>query len=283
MDRNLANEDKLMNFQHYFDSASQKHPAIQEINEIRRYKYLIFQLTRRDILARYKRSFLGVAWTMLNPLGMMIVMSLIFSNLFKQVGNYPTYVLSGLIAWNFFSQSTNAAMSGIVWGGNLIQRIYVPRTSFAISAILTALVNLFLSIVPLIIVMLFGRAPISLAMAFLPVPMLILATFALGVGLILSTIAVYFPDVEEMYAIILIAWMYLTPVIYPESIIPAQFTTLYHLNPMYHLVKLFRMPIYDGRIPTLEEILPAAIMSVVVLVIGWLFFTSKSDEFAYRI
>ncbi|MCE5226957.1 MAG: ABC transporter permease [Porphyromonadaceae bacterium] len=272
-----------MTAQPYYDSSVQKSPAIEEIREIRRYKYLIFQLTRRDILARYKRSFLGVAWTMLNPLGMMIVMTIVFSNLFKSVESYPAYVLSGLIAWNFFSQSTNAAMSGIMWGGNLMQRIYVPRTSFALSAILTALVNLVLSIVPLIIVMLFTRTPISISILFLPISMVILAAFALGVGLILSTMAVYFPDVSEMYQIILIAWMYLSPVIYPESIIPERILTIYHLNPMYHLIRLFRLPIYGGRIPTIEEILPAAIISIIVLVVGWLFFTSKSDEFAYRI
>jgi len=267
----------------YFDSAVQNIPALEEIREIKRYKYLIFQLTRRDILARYKRSFLGVAWTMLNPLGMMLVMSFVFSQLFNQVANYPAYVLSGLIAWNFFAQGTNAAMSGIVWGGNLIQRIYVPRTSFAIAAVLTALVNLILSIVPLIVVMLFLHSPITPVIAFLPVPMLFLAMFALGVGLILSTLAVYFPDVSEMYQIILVAWMYLSPVIYPESIIPAKFITAFHLNPMYQLIRLFRLSIYDGRLPTIEEILPSAVISIVVLIIGWIFFTSKSDEFAYRV
>lgn len=279
----MTHTDKLMTLRPFYDSATQKVPALEEIREIKRYKYLIFQLTRRDILARYKRSFLGVAWTMLNPLGMMIVMSLVFSQLFKMVPNYPAYVLSGLVAWNFFSQSTSAAMSGIVWGGNLIQRIYVPRTSFAISAVLTALVNLSLSIVPLIAVMVFIKSPITPAIAFLPVSMIFLAAFALGVGLILSTLAVYFPDVAEMYQIILIAWMYLSPIIYPESIIPPQFNLLYHLNPMYQLVRLFRLPIYDGRIPTLAEIWPAAVVSIAVLVIGWLFFTSKSDEFAYRV
>lgn len=271
-----------MNPRPYYDSSLQKTSAIEEIREIFRYKYLVFQLTRRDILARYKRSFLGIAWTMLNPLGMMIVMSIVFSRLFSSVPSYPAYVLSGLIAWTFFSQSTNAAMSGIIWGGGLIQRIYVPRTSFAISAILTALVNLSLSVIPLLLVMLVMRVPISWSILFLPVSMLILAAFSLGIGLILSTMAVYFPDVAEMYQIVLIAWMYLTPVIYPEDIIPEQFSTLYHLNPMYQLIRLFRLPIYNGRLPTVEEILPAIIISVVVLIIGWLYFTSKSDEFAYR-
>jgi homopolymeric O-antigen transport system permease protein len=267
----------------YYDSAVHKFPALEEIREVSRYKYLLLQLTRRDILARYKRSFLGVAWTMLNPIGMMIVLSIVFSHLFSGVKSYPAYILSGLIAWTFFSQSTNAAMSGLVWGGSLIQRIYIPRTAFGVSAIGTALVNLFISVIPLLAVMLITRVALSWALIFLPVSILVLACFALGIGLILSTMAVYFPDVAEMYQIILLAWMYLTPIIYPESILPSNLQLIFKLNPMYYLVRLFRLPLMDGRIPTLGEILPAAICGIVALVIGWIFFTSKSDEFAYRI
>jgi ABC-type polysaccharide/polyol phosphate export permease len=267
----------------YYDSAIHKIPAVEEIREVSRYKYLLLQLTRRDILARYKRSFLGVAWTMLNPLGMMIILSVVFSQLFKQIPSYPAYVLSGLIAWNFFAQSTNASMSGLVWGGSLIQRIYIPRTSFGVSAIITALVNLILSIVPLLLVMLVTHTAVHIAIVFLPVSIVLLACFSLGIGLILSTMAVYFPDVAEMYQIILLAWMYLTPIIYPQEILPANLHPILTFNPMYYLVRLFRLPLLDGRIPTLGDIVPAAICGVGALIIGWVFFTSKSDEFAYRI
>ena len=267
----------------YYDSSVQKIPALEEIREIRRYKHLLLQLIRRDILARYKRSVLGVAWTMLNPLGMMIVLSVVFSHVFSGVASYPAYILSGLIAWNFFAQSTNASMSGLVWGGSLIQRIYIPRTSFGVSAIGTALVNFILSIVPLILVMLVTRTAIQWTIIFLPVAILLLACFALGVGLILSTMAVYFPDVAEMYQIILLAWMYITPIIYPEEILGPNLHWLFEINPMYYLVRLFRIPLLDGRIPTIEQILPAALCGLGVLVIGWIFFTAKSDEFAYRI
>lgn len=267
----------------YYDSSIHKIPALEEIQEIKRYKYLILQLIRRDILARYKRSFLGVAWTMLNPLGMMIILSVVFSQLFSSVQSYPAYLLSGLIAWNFFAQGTNAAMSGLVWGGGLIQRIYIPRTSFGVSAIGTALVNLVLSIVPLIFVMLVSRTNIHLSILYLPVSIIVLACFSLGIGLILSTMAVYFPDVTEMYQIILLAWMYLTPIIYPESILPANLHVIFDLNPMYYLIRLFRLPLLEGRIPTFTEFLPAAIFGFLALIIGWIFFTSKADDFAYRI
>jgi ABC-2 type transport system permease protein len=269
--------------QPYYDSSIHKIPALEEIREIRRYKYLIFQLTRRDILARYKRSFLGIAWTMLNPLGMMVIYSIVFSNLFSNVQSYSVYILSGLIAWNFFAQSTNASMSGLVWGGSLIQRIYIPRTAFGISAIGTALVNLVLSIVPLVLVMLATQTTIHISIVFLPVSILLLACFSLGIGLILSTMAVYFPDVAEMYQIILLAWFFLTPIMYPKEILASNLHWIFDLNPMYYLVNTFRLPILYGRIPTLEELLPAIFCGFGALIIGWIFFTSKSDEFAYRI
>ncbi len=267
----------------YYDSAIHKIPALDELREISRYKYLLLQLVRRDILARYKRSVLGVAWTMLNPLGTMVILSFVFSQVFSSVKSYPAYVLSGLLAWTFFSQSTHASMIGLVWGGSLIQRIYIPRTAFGVSAIGTALVNLLISLVPLLAVMLFTRVAIHITILYLPISILLLACFALGVGLILSTVAVYFPDVAEMYQILLLAWMYLTPIIYPKEILPSNFHLILELNPMYYLVNLFRIPLLDGRIPTFGELLPALICGLVTLAIGWVFFTSKSDEFAYRI
>ncbi|HOE34328.1 MAG: ABC transporter permease [Chloroflexi bacterium] len=266
-----------------YDSAAHAFPALSELKELRHYRFLLFQLIRRDLVARYKRSILGVAWTMLNPLGTMLIMTFVFSNLFKSVESYPVYILSGLIVWNFFSQGTNAAMVGLIWGGSLMQRIYLPRTIFGVSAIGTALVNLLIALIPLTLVMLITGTPIPLTVLFLPVSILLLTAFTLGFGLMLSALAIYFPDVAEMYQILLTAWMYLTPIIYPEEIIPERFLGLYRLNPMYWIVKLFRLPIYNGRIPTFSEVLPALAWSIGFLIVGWLFFTSKSDEYAYRI
>jgi len=266
-----------------YDSAANASPALTEIQELKHYRYLLKQLVRRDIVARYKRSVLGVAWTMLNPLGTMLIMTFVFSNLFKSVQSYPVYILSGLIAWNFFAQGTNAAMSGLVWGGSLMQRIYLPRTIFGVSAIGTALVNLLLSIIPLLLVMVITQTTIHLTFLFLPISILLLTAFALGFGLLLSALAIFFPDVAEMYQILLMAWMYLTPVIYPEEIIPAQFLTIYRINPMYWMLKMFRMPVYEGVIPSLQDLWPALAWSVGMLIVGWLFFTSRSDEYAYRV
>ena len=267
-----------------YDAKNKSAKPLEELRQAYNYRYLISQLLRRDIVTRYKRSFLGIGWTMLNPLGTMIVLSIAFSQVFKMTEGYPAYVLSGLMAWNFFSQTTYASMVNLVWGGGLLKRIYMPRTSFALAAIGTGMVNTLLTIIPMIIVMLVLGVPVKSTIFFTPIPLLLLALFSLGFGLILSTLAVYFPDVAEMYQIVLTAWMYLTPVIYPEEILPENILFIIStFNPMYSLMKLFRIPIFYGRLPTFEEFLLPALIALVVFIIGWLFFTYRSDEFAYKI
>lgn len=271
-----------------YDSDRQGSAALDELREILRYRDLVVQLVRRDILTRYKRSVLGVAWTLLNPLGTMLVLTIVFSTVFSSAfgatSSYAAYVLSGLIAWTFFAQTTNAAISHLVWGGSLLKRIYIPRTVFAISAVGTGLFNFVLSIITLLVVMLITRVPFRLTILFIPVPVLFLAMFSLGLGLLISAIAVYYTDVAEMYQIVLTAWMYLSPVIYPEEILPESLRALIKIiNPMYHLIRLFRQPIYDGVIPDLTELLLAGAISLLFLVVGWIVFTRRADEFAYRV
>jgi ABC-type polysaccharide/polyol phosphate export permease len=232
---------------------------------------------------RYKRSILGIAWTMLNPLGMMVVLTLVFSLIFPSIENYPTYILSGLIAWTFFSQATSSALAQNIWGGALLQRIYLPRMIFTISAIATGLANLILSIVPLLIIMLVTGSPIRITILFLPIAMILLAAFSLGIGLLFSTISVFFPDFVEMYQVALIAWMYLTPIIYPAEILPLSYRLwLTKLNPMYYLVQIFRMPVYDGQLPPRDIFIIGAVLALATLFAGWLVFSRKADEFTYR-
>ncbi|MGB9799739.1 MAG: ABC transporter permease [Thermanaerothrix sp.] len=277
--------DGLINHS-YYDSAFRGLPPIEELREIIHYRDLIFQLARRDITTRYKRSALGIAWTMLNPLGMMVVLTIAFSHIFRfqTEHSYPAYVLSGLLAWNFFSQTTNAAMVNLVWGGGLLHRIYIPRTSFALAAIITGLINLVFALVPLLLINLITRVPIRWTLLFIPIPMVLLAAFALGVGLLISTLAVYYPDVAEMYSIVLLGWMYLTPIIYPVSILPETIRFwIVRFNPMYYLVELYRDSVYYGRLPSLDLIIPAVLFSLFALTVGWIIFTYKADEFSYRV
>jgi ABC-2 type transport system permease protein len=267
-----------------YDSARRAPPMVDELVAVVRYRDLIQQLVRRDVLTRYKRSVLGVAWTMLNALGVMAVLTLAFSSLFHATRAYPAYVLTGLTAWNFFTQTTTAAMSSIVWGGALLHRIYLPRTVFAISSVGTGLVNLILSLIPLAAIMILTGTPLRPTILMVPAAILLLALFALGVGLFLSTLAVYFPDVAEMYQVAVLGWMYLTPVVYPENIIPPQYRWwLLNLNPMYHLVTLFRVPLYGGAWPSPARVAAAAAVAVAALMVGWFAFTRKADEFAYRL
>jgi ABC-2 type transport system permease protein len=267
-----------------YDSSKHNNLAIEELRSVFRYRDLIFQLIRRDLVTRYKRSILGILWTMLNPLGTMLILSVVFSQMFNMRGTYPAYIMTNLIAWNFFSQATSASLNAMLWGSSFFQKIYLPRTSFVISTIGTGLVNTLLALVPLIAIFLITKVPLSATILLLPASMFLLAAFALGVGLILSTFVAFFPDIAEMYPILLTAWMYLTPIIYPEEILANVLGGwLLRLNPLFPVIKVFRLVIYDGKIPTLTEWGIASGIALGTLLIGWIFFTQKSNSFAYYV
>lgn len=266
-----------------YDSATHPPQPLLELKEAWRYRDLVLFLVRRDVVSRYKRSVLGIAWTMLNPLGMMIVLSIVFSEVFRvAIEGYPAYVLSALIAWTFFSQTSSNVINALVWGGDLFQRIYIPRSTFAFSSIGTGMVNLALSLVPLAVVMLVIGISLHATLLLSPLAMLMLGMFSLGIGLLISTIGIYFADVVEMYQIILTAWFYLTPAIYPLDILPERVQAVVQLNPMVHLINLFRDLVFYGRIPPIDTWLLCFAISLGTLLLGWLIFTGKSDEFAYR-
>lgn len=269
--------------QQVYDTDQRFIKPLLEVQEAWRYRDLIWFLVRRDLTARYKRSVLGIAWTMLNPLGMMIVLTIVFSQVFRiEMIGYPAYVLSGIIAWTFFAQTSSAAINALVWGGDLLSRIYIPRSTFAISAIITGLINLALSMVPLLGVMLVIGIELRWTILLVPIAMIPLALFSLGVGLLISTIGIYFADVVEMYNILLTAWMYLTPIIYPLTILPEYAIKWVQFNPMVHIVELFRGLVFYGMLPETLTWLSAFGSALVIFTIGWLIFTGKSDEFAYR-
>jgi len=267
-----------------YDSAQRPVPLLGELIELIRYRDLLVQLISRNIKIRYKRSILGILWTLLNPLMMMFVLWGVFSEVFRfTVEYYGVYVLSGLVFWNFFAQTTSAAMSELVWGGALLNRIYVPRAVFAVTALGTGLVNLLLSVLPLVVIMLVAGMPLTASLLLLPVPIFLVSLFALGVALFLSTLALYFADVLDMYQIFLTLWMYLTPVIYPKDIMPERYRWIFSINPMYYLLEEFRVPIYSGWASGSGTVVIAGVSAFLVLILGWWFFTLKADELSYRV
>lgn len=267
-----------------YDSSRRPHPLVDEFLALITYKDLVIQFISRSIKTRYKRSILGVAWTMLNPLLMMIVLTLVFSRLFRwQIEFYPVYVLSGLMAWNFFSSTTSGAMGDIFWSGTLLNRIYVPKSVFAVSAVGTGLVNLGLSLIPLLAIALVLRVPFTPALLVIPVAVLLMALFALGLGLLLETAAVFFADMMPVYEVILTVWVYATPIIYPVEILTPPLDWLIRLNPLYYYVTLFRAPLIDGVVPGWNFWAIATAFSMITFLVGGLVFTSKSNEYAYRI
>jgi ABC-type polysaccharide/polyol phosphate export permease len=266
-----------------YDSAKIRWLGWNEVVELLRFRDLLKLFIFNSLKTRYKRSFLGVFWTLLNPLLTMTVLALAFSGLFRfSLKNYAVYLLAGLIFWNFFSQATNTAMNAIVWGGGLIRKVYIPRSIFSLSALGSELINLLLSLIPLLLIMIFMDHPFCPALWFLPLAIILMGIFALGISLFISTLALLFVDIAYIYQILLMAWFYLTPIIYPAEILPPSLLQYQRFNPMYHLVDLFRRPIYQGVVPNPDQILAAALFAFLSLAIGWWIFTRNADKFAYH-
>jgi ABC-2 type transport system permease protein len=266
-----------------YDSARDRLTIASEIREIVRYRDLLKSLIAKTIKSRYKRSVLGVAWTLLNPLVNMAVLAIAFSTVFRtHIPHYAVYLLIGLTAWNFFSQSTAWAMGQFAWGGALMKRVYVPPSIFAVSCVGNGLVNVGFSLVPLLLIMLVAHHPFHATWWVFPLAMLVLSVFCLGVALLVSTLAVFFADVVDMYQLMLQAWFFLTPIIYPREVFPQQYAWILHLNPMYPLLELVRLPIYAGQIPDARTVLLAVGWALAALAVGSWIFIRKADEFAYR-
>lgn len=267
-----------------YDSEASPPALWAEIRDLYKYRYMIQELTKRNLKLRYKRSLLGVAWTMVNPLLTMLVLFVVFSSLFSvSVPNYSIYLLSGLLLWNFFSQSTIACARDLLAGGGVLRRIRVPRSIFAVASINTGIVNILLALLPLALFMVLVGHPFLPSLFFLPVSLLVVALFALGVGMLLSSLAIGFTDVIEMFQILMLAWMYLTPVFYPENILDDKFQWILDWNPMYSIMLVFRDPIYQGTLPDSIAFLKALFWALLLLILGAYFFIKKSDQIPYQV
>ena len=280
-----------------YDSARTRFQAVVEAQELYRYRSLVRNLVSRDLKVRYKRSALGFIWVTLNPLLTTVVLSIAFWFLFgPSQPNYPAFVLGGLIIWNLFAQGSVAAMSGLVGNGATLRRMYIPPSVFVVSAIGSALVNLFFTVIPFFLIALALKAPLSFTWLYVFVACIQVTLFTLGIGLIVSTMVVFFNDVYEMYLVLLTAFNYLTPVFYPISILPPWLRALENYNPMYLFISgaqkavvgsALTMPdgstvILAPSIPDFKVQLVTWASALLVFTIGWLLFTRTEAKFAYH-
>ena len=245
-----------------------------------KYRSLLEELTARDVKIKYKHSVLGVLWTLLNPLLMMLVLSAVFSNLFRfDIENFSLYILSGQVIFNFFNDATTNAMTAIVGNAALIKKVYVPKYMFVLSRVISSFINLLASFAALIIVMLITRAELHWTVLLSFVPMLLVVFMALGIGLILSTVTVKFRDMMHLYSVLMTVLLYLTPVIYPLSILPEWLYDWVMLNPLTVVLTMFRdLMLYDTMF-SIETLGIAFAETVVFMVLGICVFHKKQDEF----
>lgn len=251
------------------------------IAELVRYRGMIRQMFVRDLKLRYERSIFGIAWALVNPLAMLVVYTVFFSLIVRLgVPRYPVFLLSGLLAWNFVARGMTGVSATIWHNGYLINRVRFPHESLIISGMLSLLTDLVFELVVLALILAVLGVPISASMVFLPVAVLLLLIFGVGVVLFFAVWMSLYKDIEYILGIAATAWLYMTPVFYPMSLIPERYLTLYKLNPMVHLLSLFREPIYGGRLPSLDTVVISAAVSTATLAVGWSLFRRYSPQFA---
>jgi ABC-2 type transport system permease protein len=249
------------------------------IKNFLKYRDLLRELVIRDIKIKYRRSVLGLAWSLLNPLLMMVVITIVFSHLFRfQIKNYPIYLLTGQIMFAFISESTNMAMTSITGNASLIKKVYIPKYIFPIAKVLSSFVNLLFSLVAVVIMILVLHVKISWTILLFPIPLLCILALAVGMGLILSAYTVFFRDILHLYGVFLMVWNYLTPIFYPESLLE-KYKILLFVNPLYFIIKYFREIVLYGTLPSLQLTCSSIGVPLFILMLGMYLFYRKQDKF----
>lgn len=251
-----------------------------------RYKFLMNQLISRDFKVKYKRSALGILWSLLYPVLMMIVMAIVFSKMFKfsvPGVNYFVYFEVGFIMFNYFSEATNNGMSSVVFNFNLLTKVYIPKYIFPLSKCLFCGINFLLTLIPLFFVIVFTGtiSQISWNYLLLPVVFFFGFLFTVGVSFILATVSVFFRDMFYIYGIILTIWNYATPVFYDISIITGTLQKIFKLNPLYVYINSARDIILFGNCPSLLNIALMIGYGVLAVIIGSIVFKKHQDKFVY--
>lgn len=245
------------------------------------HKYLLELLITRDIKIKYRRSFLGYVWSVLNPLLTMLVMWLVFSNIFRfGIPNFPVYLLTGQVLFAFLSESTNNSMTAIIGNAGLLKKTYVPKYIFPFSKVTSSLVNLMFSLAALLIVMLLTGVQLKLRMLLFVFPVLELYVFCLGLGLFLSQGNVFFRDIQYLWSVILTAWTYITPIFYPITIMPEWLQRIIKIaNPMYSYITQFRdLILYDTFTP-FKFVAYGLFWAAAMMVLGLWRFGKNQDRF----
>lgn len=267
----------------YYDSAARQNRLFRELKELAQYRDLIWQMTIRNITVRYKRSVLGIFWTLLEPLLTMIVMAFVFSALLsRSVPNFPVYLFCGLVVWGYFAGSTNSAMRDFVATERLISRVYLPQSVFVIVAITTGLVSFFIEIVAMLLIAVVTMGSISLYVPTLILPIIILTIFNLGLGLILAPLGAYFSDINTIYNIVLRLLLYLSAIMYPVDILPEWLQKIVAINPVYQFIHIFRNPVYYQTPIPLDSLLYTTVWAFGLLVVGVVLFAKLADDIAKR-
>lgn len=259
------------------------------IANFNKYSFLLKQLIARDFKVKYKRSVLGILWSLLYPVLMMSVMSVVFSNVFKFTVpgvNYLVYLMVGLTFFNYFSEASNLAMSSVVANFSLLNKIYIPKYIFPLSKCLFVGINFLLTLIPLYGVILISgsgetKCHITLLHLLLPYAFLCLLLFTIGVGLVLSTVSVFLRDMFYIYGIVLTIMTYFTPIMYDISIIDFRLQYLLKMNPLYHYISFARSIILYNQMPNLNSFLICGLSSIVVLFVGMFVFKKNQDKFIY--
>ncbi len=258
-----------------YDSDHRLPPLLDEVSQLVRYRDLLRLLVVRDLTLRYKRSLLGVWWTLLNPLLTTTVMWIVFSNIFRfPTGDVPfiVYLLSGVLLLNFFAQGINGVGVSLVSSASILTKVYVPPVVFAVSAALAAAVNFLVSLLPLLVVQLATGTGIPWTALLVPLPGLALLALVTGLGLLVAAAAIRFADTLDLVSILVVLVGYLTPTFYPVDIVPDRFRFVIDINPLYSYLLVFRSLVYEGGPGPWWAWTVMAVTSIASLVVGtWLF------------
>lgn len=254
---------------------------MDRVHTYQRYSPLLKQLVAKDIKLKYRRSFLGYVWSIMNPLIIMIIMVAVFSNMFRfDIVNYPVYLIIGQTIYNFVSESTNHAMWSIVGNAGLLKKTYVPKYIFTLSKITSSFVNTLFALGAMLIVFIVCRVQFNWYMLFLPLILLQVYIFCVGLGLLLAQATVFFRDIQYIYGALLTVWMYLTPIFYPITALPENLATgIKNFNPLYSYVAQFRSIVLDGMFPSPELIGFGLVWAGASVLIGTFIFMKTQDKF----